>query len=52
MQQSFADFFFAVLYGREMLAVSAGRLNNAPRAQTPGSLIPILAAMLGGGYGD
>ena len=26
-------------------------LNNAPRAQTRGSLLPIPAAMLGGGYG-
>src|SRR3990167_6147235 len=45
---------------RILLALLAGigaRLNSpgakyAPRAQTRGSLLPIPAAMLGGGYGD
>jgi len=37
---------------KSALAPTRRALNNAPRAQTRGSLFPILAAMLGGGYGD
>ena len=34
------------------LASTRRALNNPPRAQTRGSLLPIPAAMLGGGYGS
>jgi hypothetical protein len=36
---------------KSALASTRRALNNAPRAQTRGSLLPILAAMLGGAYG-
>jgi hypothetical protein len=38
--------------GKSALASTRRALNNAPRAQTRGSLFPIFPAMLGGGYGS